>query len=74
MNKENLRLVRYKNNQEEERIGIFHRWIQKRDDTILALVEAVGGDVIFLKTEDVQFLNFQQAKEHWAEIDNASLH
>lgn len=47
MNTKNLRVVTFLSGETKQH-GIFHRWIQKNDDAILALVEDLStGKVCF---------------------------
>lgn len=67
-----LRLVYYQVG-EDEKTGIFHRWIQKRDDSILALIEGQDGRMLFLAPDTIRFLGYHESKEYWFEIENRPL-
>lgn len=69
MNTKNLRVVTFLSGETKQH-GIFHRWIQKNDDTILALVEDLStGKVVFLKTDDITFLGFHDTLAFWSELE-----
>jgi len=68
-----LRIVKYHqdNNTESTNTGIFHKWISK-DEGIIALIEDFNtGEVIFVKTKQMRFLNFFETKDFWNNIENA---
>lgn len=68
-----LRLVNFTKDGEAI-TGIFHKWIQKQDDKILALVESLkDGKVVFLKPEEISFLGYHETRNYWQEVENRPL-
>lgn len=75
MNTDYLRIINYTTAQVPPKTSkaIFHKWLTKEGEIKALIEDFESGKVVFVSTENITFLNFQQTTEFWDEVKNRPL-